>query len=117
MNADQIIRKALAHLADGHVFNDVAEQGVRPPWIVCQAAGGKIVVDLSGALSDKYYSRVQIAVWHATAPGRSSLMRQVLHALIAPTVGATPLGAPTNVFEHETRLYGSRLDVGVWNEL
>ncbi|WP_250528840.1 DUF3168 domain-containing protein [Caballeronia sp. ATUFL_F1_KS4A] len=117
MSAEQIIRNALAHLADGHVFPDVADQDVRPPWIVYQVAGGKIEVDLSGAAFDKYYARVQIAVWHTTAPSRSSLMRQVVRALVVPAVGAIALGAPTEVFERETRLYGSRLEVSIWSEL
>ncbi|MDR5756500.1 DUF3168 domain-containing protein [Caballeronia sp. LZ035] len=113
MTAEDIVRDALAHLADGHVFEDVADQGVRLPWIVYQVAGGKIYVDLSGNAYDKCCRRVQVAVWHGTAKGRSSLMRQVVRALVNPEVGAIPIGAPNNVFERETRLYGSRLDVSV----
>ncbi|SAK69500.1 hypothetical protein AWB80_03573 [Caballeronia pedi] len=114
MSANQIVERALKHLADGHVFPDVAEQGVRPPWIVYQFSGGEITVDLSGTLFDYYQARVQIAVWHPTPQGRSSLMQKVLHALIAPDVGAVPLGAPGDVYEHETQLHGSRVDVNLW---
>ncbi|MDR5800639.1 DUF3168 domain-containing protein [Caballeronia sp. LZ001] len=117
MSAEDIVRDALANLAHGHVFADVAKQGVAPPWIVYQVAGGEIGVDLSGKAFDKYRARVQIAVWHATPEGRSSLMQQVMRAVIRPEVGAVPLGAPSNVFERETRLFGSRVDVNVCGDL
>lgn len=116
MCAEDIVRDALAHLAQGRVFDGVAKQGTDPPWIVYQAAGGEIGVDLSGNAFDEYRARVQITVWDETPEGRSSLMQQVMRALIRPEVGAVPLGAPANVFERETRLYGSRLDVSVWSE-
>lgn len=116
MNAKQIIRRALAHLVDGHVFPDVADQDVPLPQIVYHVAGGGMTVDLSGKPFDKYLARVQISVWHETDPGRSSLMQQVLRALVSPAVGAIPLGAPTEIFERETRLYGSRVDVSMWVE-
>ncbi|MDR5777301.1 MULTISPECIES: DUF3168 domain-containing protein [unclassified Caballeronia] len=117
MSAEDIVRDALANLADGHVFADVAKQGVPPPWIVYQVAGGEIAADLSGRPFDEYLARVQIAVWHATPEGRSSLMQQVVRAVICPEVGAVPLGAPANIFEHETRLFGSRVEVSVWSDL
>ncbi|WP_250483299.1 DUF3168 domain-containing protein [Caballeronia sp. GaOx3] len=117
MNANQIVRRALTHLADGHVFADVADQDVPPPWIVYQAAGGKIDVDLAGRPFAKFRMRVQISVWHSTPHGRSSLIRQVVRALISPAVGAVPLGAPADVYEQNTGLHGARLDVSIWSEL
>lgn len=114
MNAGQVMREALIHLADGHVFEDVADDDVRAPWIVYQVAGGEIATDLSGTLFDRCRVRVQVAVWHTTPEERTSLMREVLRALIVPKVGAVPLGVPTNSFERETRLHGGRLDVSIW---
>ncbi|WP_404984117.1 DUF3168 domain-containing protein [Caballeronia sp. LZ034LL] len=116
MSAERVVRDALAHLADGRVFEDAVDDDVPPPWIVYQVAGGEIAADLSGRPCVEYLARVQIAVWHATPEGRSSLMRQVMGAVIRPEVGAVPLGAPTNIFEHGTRLFGSRVDVSVWSE-
>lgn len=117
MSAERVVRDALAHLADGRVFEDVVDDDACPPWIVYQVAGGEIAADLSGRPFAEYLARVQIAVWHATPEGRSSLMQQVVRAVIRPEVGAVPLGAPANIFEHETRLFGSRVEVSVWSDL
>ncbi|WP_250464085.1 MULTISPECIES: DUF3168 domain-containing protein [unclassified Caballeronia] len=116
MSAGKIVRNALARLADGRVFEDVVDDDVSPPWIVYQVAGGRFPVGLSGKPLGVVRARVQISVWDTTSDGRTKLMHQVVWAIVNPTVGAVPLGAPEDVFERETRLFGSHLDVSIWSK-
>jgi hypothetical protein len=113
MNAEQIIYQALAPLADGRVFADVADEGTSLPWIVYQTVGGDIPVTLDNRPTKVCQRRVQVVVWCATRADTATLMRRVFYALVNPSVGAVPLGAPVNIFEHETLLYGSRLELSL----
>lgn len=111
--AEGLVDTALAGLADGRVYPDVAPANTARPYIVYQAAGGVDETTFDG-MSQLQNCRMQVAVW---ADGRLSaalLMQQVLQALTAAPVRGKPIGAPVSDYEDDTHLYGSRIDLSIW---
>lgn len=110
--AEEIVYGALASLADGNVFPDLAPPGTPAPWITYLAAGGVDHTTLDDTEST-LNARVQIDVWTHSRADTAALMAQVRTALKSPPVRAVPIGAPVSSFESDTLLYGSRLDFSI----
>lgn len=113
MSVEQIVQQALAHLAGGQLFVDVAPQGTRAPWITYQTIAGTYLVGLDGVLCRACRARVQVSVWSRTRAECTDLMQRVVVSLVNATVKAVPLGGPANVDEPNTQLRGSRMDFSI----
>lgn len=113
MTVEKLVADALAALANGNVFPDVAPAGTSKPWITYQSVGGQDFTDLSGETSGTRNGRVQISVWAATRLGAANLMEQVYQALVPLPTCAVPIGGPVSTFEEATQLYGSSLDFSI----
>lgn len=83
MTAEEFIDEALAPLAGGRCFPDVAPQGTPVPFITYQAVGGEPVNFLSGEQPDKANTLMQVNVWAATRLEASALGAQVEAAIRA----------------------------------
>ncbi|AIV78176.1 Protein of uncharacterised function (DUF3168) [Burkholderia pseudomallei] len=110
---EPIVYKAIASLASGQVYPDVAPAGVLAPWITYQAVGGQDFTGLDNKLPDKENARVQLSVWAKSRKEAGLLMRQIKKALVNPEVKAVPIGSPVSSFEQDTLLYGSSLDFSI----
>ena len=110
--AEEIVYGALASLADGNVFPDLAPPGTPAPWITYLAVGGidHSTLDDSAATLN---ARMQVDVWSHSRAETTALMAAVRTALKTPPVRAVPIGAPVSSFEPDTLLYGSRLDFSI----
>lgn len=113
MSAEAIIYGALASLASGQVFPDVAPANTAAPWLTYQAVGGQVFPTLDSATPGLRNSRMQVSVWAKTRAQAADLMEQAFQALVNPAVKAVPVGAPISTFEGDTLLYGSSLDVSI----
>lgn len=111
--AESIVDAALAALAGGRVYPDVAPADAAKPYLVYQSAGGVDETTFDGA-DTLQNSRMQVAVWATTRLEVASLIQQVRAALTAAPVLGTPIGAPVSVYEDDTKLFGSRLDFSLW---
>lgn len=111
--AEGLVDAALAGLAGGRAYPDVAPPGVARPYIVYQATGGVDETTFDG-LNELQNCRMQVAVWAESRLSAALLMQQVLQALTAAPVLGTPIGAPVSDYEDDTRLYGSRIDLSIW---
>ncbi|WP_341866812.1 DUF3168 domain-containing protein [Caballeronia pedi] len=100
-------------LASGRVYPSVAPAGTARPYIVYQGAGGvdETTFDGADALQNR---RVQVVVWATTAGEAESINQQVRAALTAEPVRGVPIGAPVDVYEDDTKLYGSQQDFSIW---
>lgn len=108
-----IVRAALDPLVDERVYPAVAPQGCPTPYIAYQRVGGEDSSTLDG-LSLVRNARVQVAVWSASAETSTLLMDQAMAALCGDVINGTPIGEPVDVYEEDTKLYGSRLDISIW---
>lgn len=112
-SAESIIDAALAPLAGGRIYPDVAPTGAARPYIVYQSAGGVDETTFDG-LNELQNSRMQVVAWGEDRLSVALLVQQILRALTAAPVLGTPIGAPVSVYEDDTRLFGSRTDVSIW---
>ncbi|WP_144149352.1 DUF3168 domain-containing protein [Paraburkholderia sp. BCC1884] len=112
-SAESIVDAALAALADGRVYPDVAPAGAVKPYIVYQGVGGVDETTLDGP-DTLQNCRMQIAVWSTTRAEAATIMQEIRQAMTAAPVLGTPIGAPVPDYESDTKLYGSRLDVSIW---
>jgi len=110
---ESTVYKALAPLASGQVFPDVAPAKTPAPWITYQAVGGQDFTGLDNELADVENARVQISVWAKTRKEAAQLMRQVKQSLVNPRIKAVPIGGPVSSFESDTLLYGASLDFSI----
>lgn len=111
--AESIVDAALVALAGGRIYPDVAPAGAPTPRIVYQSVGGVDETTFDG-LSALQNSRMQVAVWAQSRAEAATIMQQILQALTAAPVRGTPIGAPVSVYEDDTKLYGSRVDISIW---
>ena len=112
-SAESIVDDALAALAGGRVYPDVAPVKPIRPYIVYQAVGGPDETTLDGA-DTLQNCRMQVAVWAESRAAASLLIQQVRAALTAEPVRGVPIGAPVSVYEDATQLFGSRQDYSIW---
>ena len=63
MTPEAHVYAALAHLAEGRVFPDVAESGTEKPYITFQAVGGTPINFVTGETPDKQPMRMQVNCW------------------------------------------------------
>lgn len=112
-SAESIVDAALAAIAGGRIYSDVAPAGAALPRIVYQSVGGVDETTFDG-LNELQNSRMQVAVWSESRLEAATIMLQILQALTAAPVRGTPIGAPVSVYEDDTKLYGSRVDVSIW---
>lgn len=112
-SAESIVDEALAALAGGRVYPDVAPANPVRPYIVYQASGGIDETTLDGA-DTLQNCRMQVAVWAESRAEASTLIKQVRAVLTAAPVLGKPIGSPVSVFEDDTKLYGSRQDYSIW---
>lgn len=110
---ESIVYKALASLASGQVYPDVAPAKTPAPWLTYQVVGGQDFTGLDNELPSIENARVQISVWAKTRKEASQIMRQVKQALVNPKIKGVPIGGPISNFESDTLLYGSSLDFSV----
>jgi hypothetical protein len=111
--AESIVDAALSQIAGGRIYPDVAPAGAAKPYVVFQSVGGVDETTFDG-LNELQNSRMQVAVWSLNRPEAATVMQQILQALTAAPVRGTPIGAPVSVYEDDTKLFGSRLDVSIW---
>nr|WP_284700719.1 DUF3168 domain-containing protein [Robbsia betulipollinis] len=112
-SAESVTVAALQGLASGGVYPDQAPANVAAPYIVYQSVGGVDETSMDG-FEGQQNSRMQIAVWSSTRIEAVEIMQKILRAMTAAPVRGKPVGAPVSVYEDETKLYGSRLDVSIW---
>ncbi|MDR6447482.1 hypothetical protein J2794_003598 [Paraburkholderia terricola] len=112
-SAKAIVYAVLKVLVGGRVYPSVAPAGVTRPYIVYQGVGGQDETTFDGpdSLQNR---RVQVVVWSTIAGEADSINEQVRAALAAEPVGGVPLGAPVDVYEDDTKLYGSQQDFSIW---
>jgi hypothetical protein len=108
-----IVRAALDPLVDERVFPGAAPRGTPTPYIAYQRVGGADSATLDG-ISTTRNARMQIAVWSAACEASTILMDQAMAALCEGVIKGTPIGEPVDVYEEDTKLYGSRLDISIW---
>lgn len=113
MAAEDIVYAALADLASGNVWPDVAPEDTGRPFITFSAAGGTSYSYLSGDTPSLFNTRMQVSVWADSRPDAVALMRTVFARLVNPSVQAVAIGAPVSTREQETKLFGSSLDFSI----
>jgi hypothetical protein len=117
-SAEAIVVAALKGLVPGpngtfRVYPDVAPAGAVMPYITYQGVGGQDETTFDG-LNTLQNKRMQINVWAAERAAAAALEIPILQALTAAPVLGTPIGAPVSVYEDDTKLFGSRLDISIW---
>lgn len=114
MSMGSILTTALAGLCP-RVYPDIAPEGEPRPYITWQRVGGSAVNFIDATVPSKKNARVQVNVWADTRLEADDLAAQVedtLRAVLA--LQTTVLGAPTAVYEPETKLKGSMQDFSFW---
>lgn len=112
-SAESIVDAALSQIAGGRIYPDVAPAGAAMPYVVFQSVGGVDETTFDG-LNELQNSRMQVVAWGEDRLSVALLMQQILRALTAAPVLGTPIGAPVSVYEDDTKLFGSRLDISIW---
>ncbi|CAD6536389.1 hypothetical protein LMG27952_03142 [Paraburkholderia hiiakae] len=112
-SAKAITYAALKLLAGGRVYPSVAPSGAARPYIVYQGVGGADETTLAGA-DTLQNRRIQVTAWSTTSAEADSINQQIRAALTAAPIGGVPIGAPVDVYEDDTKLYGSRQDFSIW---
>ena len=113
MSIEADLKTALAAVAGGRVYPDVADSQVFP-LIVYQQVGGDVIEPLECVVPDKDNARIQVVVWSKTRLEASSVARQARVALVQGTLKAYTFGAPVSLYDEVLKLYGSRTDYGIW---
>ena len=118
-SAQRIVKDALKSLVsngDGtfRCYPRVAPAMTERPYIVFTGAGGQSVNYLENDVEAQQNRRIQVNVWADDAITAEDLMQSVIGALTLPPINATSIGAPTDLFEQDTKLYGARQDFSIW---
>ena len=113
-SAHALVTGALSALVGGRCFPSVAPESVDRPYIVYQAVGGQTTNYLGNVVSGQKNVRMQIAVWSDTEQAVIDVMSQVDAILSSAPIFASSIGAPVDVYEADTRLYGQRGDFSIW---
>lgn len=115
MSARSIIYGALRGLVADRVFPNIAPEGTPRPYLTYQQVGGAAVNFMGNDLPSKRNARFQLNVWADTRLAAANLAHQVEDALrLAPGLQTTVIGAPTDDYEEDTKLFGTRQDFSVW---
>lgn len=116
MTVEIDIYTALKGLVGNRVYRDIAPEDVIDlPRITFQQVGGDAVNFVDPTVPTKKNGRFQVNVWAATRDDAATLARQAEDALrVDAALQTTVLGAPTAIFEEDTRLYGARQDFSFW---
>lgn len=110
---DVLVRNALSQPLADNVFPDVAPKGTKRPYGTYQRVGGEPSNTFDG-LSTTRNARVQVNVWADTRIAATTTMDASMVVLCSDPINASPIGEPVNVYEEDTKLYGSRLDFSIW---
>jgi hypothetical protein len=106
---------ALKTLVSNRVHPKPGPAGVLRPYITYQRVGGRSINFVEPALPGKRNARYQVNVWADTAEQADALALQVESILrLSPTLQTTVLGEPTDTFEEDTKLHGTRQDFSFW---
>lgn len=109
-----ILQAALETLS-ARVFPDIAPEGTQRPYITWQAIGGKPVNFIDPTVPSKKNARVQVNVWADTRLEAATIAEQIEDTLRGiAALHTTVLGAPTSIYEPETKLKGSMQDFSFW---
>lgn len=117
MTVETDIFTAIKAVVSNRVYQDLNDAAtVVVPYIVYQQIGGESVSFLERANPSKKNGRYQISCWATTRAAAQALALQVESAMVtASTFDAKPIGAPTSVYDEDTKLRGSRQDFSVWS--
>jgi len=115
VSAETEIFAALKGLAGNRVFPDVAPANTARPYITYTSVDGEAINYLEQEAPDKENNRWQVNVWADTRLEASTLARQAANALrLTPALHTRVLGAPTAIYEPDTKLRGTRQDFSCW---
>lgn len=117
MTVEADIFTAIKGLVSNRAYPDLNDSTtITQPYIVYQQIGGESVSFLERANPSKKNGRYQISCWATTRAAAQALALQVESAMVtASTFDAKPIGAPTSVYDEDTKLRGSRQDFTVWS--
>lgn len=113
MGIEAQIKTALASVAGGRTYPDVAPDAATFPLNVYQQVGGAVINPLESSDPSLDNARVQVVTWAKTRLEASTVARQVRVALTS-TLNATMLAAPVSLYDETLKLYGARADYSVW---
>lgn len=116
MTIEASIFTAIKSLCSNRVFPDAAPYGTTLPYITYTQVGGEPVSYLERTVPSIQNGRFQFNVWGTSRSACSDLMAQIETALVTATAfQATPLGAPTSIYDSDMALYGSMCDYSIWS--
>src|SRR4051812_19007400 len=115
MSVEAIIFAALKDLVANRVFPDVAPEATARPYITYQQVAGEPVNFVDPTVPSKKNACFQVNVWADTRSQAAALSRQVEDTLrVVPALQTSVLGAPTAVYEEDTKLRGTMQDFSFW---
>ena len=114
MTVESDLFAAIKSLTTNRCFPDVAPNGATAPYTVFQQVGGSAFNFLESAVVGKRNARFQVSSWATTRIAAKALALSVEDALVASTLRAYVLGAPTSVYESETLMYGCHQDFTIF---
>lgn len=116
MTIEASIFTAIKSLCSNRVYPDVAPYGTTLPYITYTQVGGEPMSYLERTVPSIQNGRFQFNVWGTSRAACSALMAQIETALVTATAfQATPLGAPTSIYDSDMALYGAMQDFSVWS--
>lgn len=116
MTIEASLFDAIKSLCSNRVYPDVAPYGTTLPYITYTQVGGEPVSYLERTVPSIQNGRFQFNVWGTTRASCSALMAQIETALVTATAfQATPIGAPTSIYDSDMALYGSMCDYSIWS--
>lgn len=117
MSVESKLFALLKALVDNRVYPDISPAGTDKPYITYQQVGGAAFSFTEGILPGIKNGRFQVNVWGVSRAAVSALALQAEQAIVeSMTIQAQPLGAPSAIYEPDTKLYGSRQDFTVWSD-
>jgi hypothetical protein len=115
VNVGQTLFDALGGLTEGRLFAGVAESGTAQPYITYQRVGGDAVNFLDRTKPSQRNYRFQFNVWADSWLEATTLAEQIEDILrLHPSLQTTVEGSAFDVYEDDTKLYGTSQDFSFW---
>lgn len=116
MTVEADIFNTLKGLVANRAFPDIAPLDTPLPYITFQQIGGEALGYVENTVPDAKNGRFQVDVWAESRMQCAALALQVEAALVqSAAFQARAIGAPSNQYEPDTKLYGSLQDFSVWS--
>lgn len=108
------LKTALANIAGGRCYPDIAPDSPVFPLLIYQQVGGRAYEYVNQSLPDHDHARVQVVAWAKTRLEAVETMYMARAAILAAIEPAQTYGGTISIYNEDLKLYGSRQDFGIW---